>query len=761
MVRITTPTGGRARRKSGAVSLAAADVPSVAPARDPGVRVPSTDAIIGAGVTALGEALGQEVDLQFQKQRRDEGLSRDEDETGFSGAISDTVRDMQDVGDFSDTAIMSQSKRISELRDEILENHQGGETSRRMLKNALDRKFNAFADTLAVLNVNQSNVREREALTRRISGVVQGVLEDPDVVLSDPVQAFREHSADMEAELDMLGLEGPRRDVAEREANAEIALSVITPLIANGEFDRAKDFLRSDEAGAVLEPGQIRDAALRINQAERKAAEVSSEADELMELSRRLLPPGASPEEVRLMARRLKNVETENNVKSFEVGNKVVFINEDTQTKVGEIELESTQEQADREAAVARAKLLAKKEVVTQMLRDVGAVDILTEPGTQPAGAEGEAPGQTPGGEGAEAPVEGAEPAAVVTPFGPEVQPSSDAQDVARLFLVSRRLFAIGENATANSLLSVARFIAENSPEIQRERELDKPISAELAAELGVELGTPLRAVVGMMPRSPEQRSQAQALSQPLSPDQAAELGVPVGTTLGEVSGIVGRTPEERARASATAATRGREQVRAEEQLAFIGEARIQITDLLEELVEDPTLVGAVGGLRATGRSAVTLLDDLGFTSLVNAARDLAFEETDLGLDEITGFFDNPTSSSLDILANSIGLILARLRTPAGRIPVELIRRSIDDVGLKGLRGGEVVQDRLRFVLKLLDQRSEGIKRRFPNIGEFDEGPAGEGDFIPSDVPRFRIEGGQLVPAGPGGGGATRPFGRQ
>jgi hypothetical protein len=182
----------------------------------------------------------------------------------------------------------------------------------------------------------------------------------------------------------------------------------------------------------------------------------------------------------------------------------------------------------------------------------------------------------------------------------------------------------------------------------------------------------------------------------------------------------------------------------------------------LEELEEDPTLVGGVGALRATGRSAITFLEDIGFGNLVSSARDIAFEGSGLGLDEITGLFDDPTLSSLDIIANSTGLILARLRTPAGRIPVELIKLSIKDVGLKGLRGSAVVQDRLTFVLGLLDERDNNIRSRFPNLQAPEETETSEEPVIPSDTPRFRIEGDKLVPmipdGAPGGGSSESPF---
>lgn len=294
------------------------------------------------------------------------------------------------------------------------------------------------------------------------------------------------------------------------------------------------------------------------------------------------------------------------------------------------------------------------------------------------------------------------DPPAVLTPFAPEqglegevIAPTEDAQAVARLFTQSRRLLLAGENELASGLLSEARFIIENSPAIQREKELDKPISDELSREFGVPVGTTLRSVLGAIPRSTEELSRTRAIG----------------------------------------AARGKEQIKGEEQIAFIDEAGIIVDDLLDEIKVDPTIVGIGGSLRATGQTAIGVLGDLGARSLVESARELAFENTDLGLDDVTKMFDSPTLSTLGIMENSIGMILARLRTPSGRIPVDVIKRSIDDVKLTGLRGSKQVENRLNFIRQQLSRRASSIEQRFKLPSKNEIG-----------IPRFRIEEGKLVP---------------
>ncbi len=282
---------------------------------------------------------------------------------------------------------------------------------------------------------------------------------------------------------------------------------------------------------------------------------------------------------------------------------------------------------------------------------------------------------------------DGGEGPAITQPFGTETPASDDAQEVARLFLSARRLFMVGEIGLANSALAQARFIAENSPEIREKRELDAPIDDDLASELGLPRGTPYREVVGLIPRS----------------------------------------PEEIKKAGAAAAATGRESVEAEQLLGIMSEAQSMIRTLLTEIEEDPGIVGIRGTLNRTGQTALAVIGDLGLTSLLESARDIAFSDSDLNLDELTELFSNPTLSVLSIIENSVGLILARMRTPNQRIPVDVIKRSISDVRLTGAKGSDQIKNRLNFVLAFFDRREQSIRQQF--------------GFDPADpdIPRFRV----------------------
>lgn len=286
--------------------------------------------------------------------------------------------------------------------------------------------------------------------------------------------------------------------------------------------------------------------------------------------------------------------------------------------------------------------------------------------------------------------------APVTNVFSGDDPGSDDARRVAGLFNNAVKLAAAGQTGISNNLITQARFIADNSPDIKRAKDLNKPITRELASE----------------------------------------LQVPVGTTLGEVMDAVPRSPEEVATARAKAVTFVQDRSKALEQISFMDEGTKLISGLLSEIELDPTVVGATGSLRKAGQTAKGILSDLGAKTFIDFAEKLATTQTDLTLGEVNNLFRSPTLSTLDILENSIGFILARLTQPTGRLTVDVINRSINNVKLKGLISSEQVVDRLSFIQELISGRRDALKRRF------DIDQAGDAD-IP--IPRFRIVKGALV----------------
>lgn len=703
---IQLPRAGATRRRRPAAgrSVTGAEVPAVSGGSDPGVRVPSEN-LLGEGLQAAAGLTQEAGDAVLNIVQRDEGLARDADDRAFQKMLSERLREAQGSGDLSDPAFVERlGQEMAKARDDILSKHKGGRQSRATLTDRLERRYLGFTDSLAVQNIAAADQRLNESVNRRISSITQDVLIDPDVLISeDPMEAFRRFSGELDDDIDFLELRPDAARAARVAGQSQIVTSMVTQLLQNGQFDRAKQIMRSDEVGEIMSPEVQRNVVDRIVIAERELFEIGLEGRKFRATAEAIAPPGASEEKVGAIARELAGIESDNpNLKFIEAGNKVLAIDEKTGIVVNEIVPETPEEQAEREAAVAQAKLSARLNVVNSILDSVGgdplpSASILEDPN---AGTEGLPAGEEGAAGRARAARQQRTARALAFPFGEEVADTSqDAREVATLFEASRRLFLAGEDQLARSFVDRAKVLMENSPEIRRNKELDKPLSPEAAGKLGVGIGSTLRDVVGVIPPS--------------------------------------------TREVATERARGRLLVQNEEQLQFLDEGILTITTLLEEIEEDPTLVGTVGRLRATGRTALNVLSDLGLDNVVDFARDTAETGTDLGFDEINDLFDDETLSVLELLQNAIGLSLARVTVPTGRIPVDVIQRSIRDVRLAS-RGSEDVRVSLERVLGRLQRRSESIKRRFgiedPNeqVQQDPNDPTGQPK--PANAPTFTID---------------------
>lgn len=735
VIKIPKARSERPSTSRGGVSLASGDVPTVSPASDPGLRVPLENNV-GEGLQQAGAVLEDVSDTAYKINQREEGLSRESLDTSYYNFLNEQLRNLQKTEDLSDSSVIEKAGQLSRAeQDRILSEYKGSNSSREMLKNRLTQRRNEWSDTLAVMNINAADKRLNSTVERRLSAVSQEIFKDPDVLSDDPMRAFRKYADNWEQEIDFLGLNEAQKQVVRSIGQAEIINDMITPLIANEEFDRAKDIVRSPEIAEVVPPEMQRDLAQRIITAEKKVKE--DKGVEYLNMAQTILGPNATEAEIRQAAKDMAGIKEQKNLEFFTVGNRVLALNKDTGALVGSVTGETPEQEAERTRLKERAKLLAKSDVLNQILRDAGAEELPTE--AEPTAETGKTPGKAPA-EGAQITV-----GPLSRMFGTDAEASEDAQEVARLFMASRRMLLIDEPAIAGSLMAQARFIAENSSEIQKLKELDKPIlDPKLASEFGVAIGTPYRGILGVIPKSASEKQREQDLNRILSPQEASELNVPLGTTVREVEGITPRSPESRSEDIAYAGARGRGRADAEEQISFIDEATLQIDDLLDEIEKDPTIVGLAGALRATGRSALTALHDIGFGAIVDRARDIAFYETELGFDEAFALFENPALSSLDIMGNSMGLVLARMYQPTGRLSVDVIKRSIKSVNLEGFVGSDVVQDRLEFVLKLMDQRKRHLKKRF-GLEEQKPSTSG-GQIIPPGTSSYKIENGKLVP---------------
>jgi hypothetical protein len=274
-------------------------------------------------------------------------------------------------------------------------------------------------------------------------------------------------------------------------------------------------------------------------------------------------------------------------------------------------------------------------------------------------------------------------------------------QDATRLAEAAWGMALAGETARAGAMMQQARFIISTSDDIANDKELDKLLSPKAVQLYGAKVGDTMRDVLGKMPPSIEKQAEIQARGR----------------------------------------QRGKKSVDAIEQIGFIDEANLMMSDLMAEIKIDPNIVGILGSIRAGGQTLTGVLGDVGLGKMVDTAKDIIFTDTEAGPDHVFEWFDSPTLSNLKVLENSIGLIFARLRNKSGRVPVEVIRLSIGDVKLSGLTSSTQVQNRLNFLSKQLDRRKARLEKQFDLGGEGEE-------QLNADVPKWKMVDGKLVPVG-------------
>ncbi len=727
---ITLPRRGRdpGSRKVKARSASSGDVPVISSPADPGLRVPETGTEIAQGLESLSTGLSEAGDAAIRIIERDEGLARDGDDRRYSARLSEEMNNLQKAGDPSDPeAVRALGEKMKAEKDQLLAKHKGGDISRQLLQDRLERRHLQFTDSLAGMNISAANARMNDTLNRRLGAITQEVLTDPDVLLSDdPMKAFRRADAMLEDELDFMEANPAMARQARAVGRAEILKTMVTTLIQNGQTDRARALIQSPEAGEFLGSGAQRQAAQRIIEFEQN--QKNSELAQLQEIAEWMAGPNATPEEVRLTARGLKGLKQQNrNLELFKPpGSKQAYVLDmDQDGKVVQIIGPSFEEQIENERRLAQARMNGKLEMLSRLAKDNGIPWLPTPTATgsttggrkaqpkrpaeggQPAGEEGKRTGQDPFvtqvqdeefGEGF------VNPDRLIDPFEDGEPVSEDAAAVAALLQFARNARLVGENEIARGAFQEAQYISKNSEELRMSRELDKPLPMETLREFQKPVGSTYRDILGEVP-------------------EAAP------------------SVRESARITALEAARAKAQVRGEGTLSFIQENQDRIDDLLVELEKDPKLVGIVGALRATGQRAFGALSDLGLGGLVEAAREMAETETELGLDDVARYFDDPNLSGLDILGNAIGLSLARIQTPEGqRVPVEVIKLSLRDSNLTQFSGGKRMANRLRQIKGFLDRREKSIRKRF-NLGERDaEDEFDGGQNIPEGMPRYRFD---------------------
>lgn len=156
---------------------------------------------------------------------------------------------------------------------------------------------------------------------------------------------------------------------------------------------------------------------------------------------------------------------------------------------------------------------------------------------------------------------------------------------------------------------------------------------------------------------------------------------------------------------------------------------------MIADVEKDPSLVGVVGSARKAAQTATGVTEDfsrlIGEIPVVGTVFDWASEmvdnDSDLSDEQKAKFSDDPKLSKLRLFENNLGLALARSRHPTGRIPVDIINRSIADAKLTGMTSSRDVIYRMREILSMLQENRTNVEQ----VMEGETGPKPSMRYVP------------------------------
>lgn len=179
--------------------------------------------------------------------------------------------------------------------------------------------------------------------------------------------------------------------------------------------------------------------------------------------------------------------------------------------------------------------------------------------------------------------------------------------------------------------------------------------------------------------------------------------------------GLQGQTPTDIFPGSTT------QMGQAVQQLGFMEDLATEMDTWIASIESDPSLVGPVGGLRSMGQTALGVTEDMTALASPEFANKLkTFTENalmsgaadDMPAEERQRLFTDERLSRRKLFENRLGLALARLQYGEGRIPVEVIRRSIGDARMTGLTSSRQVLSRLRDIRGRVSSNIEQLNWR-------------------------------------------------
>jgi len=138
------------------------------------------------------------------------------------------------------------------------------------------------------------------------------------------------------------------------------------------------------------------------------------------------------------------------------------------------------------------------------------------------------------------------------------------------------------------------------------------------------------------------------------------------------------------------------------------------VEEMLVAIEKDPSLVGAMGSVRKAAQTTAGVVEDIasvipGVGKAWESVSNIIAKDVQLA-DKKASFANDPQLSQLRLFENDLGLALARSRHPTGRIPVDIINRSIRDAQLTGLTSSKDVINRMRKILEELKENQKNVE---------------------------------------------------
>ncbi len=157
------------------------------------------------------------------------------------------------------------------------------------------------------------------------------------------------------------------------------------------------------------------------------------------------------------------------------------------------------------------------------------------------------------------------------------------------------------------------------------------------------------------------------------------------------------------------------------QQIGFYEDLTTEMDRWIAAIESDPSLVGPVGGMRSAGQTMLGVTEDLTaivspqFANNLKAFTDEALSRgvaSDMPTEERQRLFTDPRLSRRELFENRLGLALARMQYGEGRIPVEVIRRSIKDAKMTGLTSSRQVLSRIKDIRGRVSSNIEQLNWR-------------------------------------------------